>query len=308
MFLLILRRIIRTILVVLILSFVIFFIIRVIPGDPASLIAPMATEEAKEEIREELGLKGPVITQYVIFISDVLRGDFGESIYYKKSVVLLIFSVLPYTFILILGALFLSLSVSFPLGVISSIKPGSIIDRISFFISVLMISVPYFWLGMVMILVLSIRYKLLPGFGYDGWQYFILPIITLAVTLIPVQLRTIRISMEDILEENFILFAKARGIPNKILIWKYAFKNTIIPLTSLLGVQAGALLGTTIMVEWIFSFPGLGLMTLYAMQRRDYQLIQGLVVVFALICTFLCAGVDILQLLMDPRLRKQMRL
>lgn len=308
MFFLILRRIIRAILVTLILTFIIFFIIRVIPGDPASLIAPMASEEVKEKIMEELGLTGPIITQYVLFMSDVVRGDFGKSIYYNESVLSLIFRVLPYTFVLILGSFFLSLSVSFSLGVISSIRPGTIIDRISFLISVMFMSVPYFWLGMVFILVIAMRYKLLPGFGYEGWQYYILPIITLAITLIPVQLRTIRISMEDILEQDFITFAKARGISNKIIIWKHAVINIIVPLISLLGVQIGILLGTVILVEYVFTFPGLGLMTLYAVQRRDYQLIQGLVVVFALICTFASTGVDIIQLLIDPRLRKQMRL
>lgn len=308
MFFLILRRIIRAILVTLILTFIIFFIIRVIPGDPASLIAPMASEEVKEKIMEELGLTGPIITQYVLFMSDVVRGDFGKSIYYNESVLSLIFRVLPYTFVLILGSFFLSLSVSFSLGVISSIRPGTIIDRISFLISVMFMSVPYFWLGMVFILVIAMRYRLLPGFGYEGWQYYILPIITLAITLIPVQLRTIRISMEDILEQDFITFAKARGISNKIIIWKHAVINIIVPLISLLGVQIGILLGTVILVEYVFTFPGLGLMTLYAVQRRDYQLIQGLVVVFALICTFASTGVDIIQLLIDPRLRKQMRL
>jgi len=308
MFFLILRRIFRAILITIILSFVVFYIIRVIPGDPASLIAPMASEEVKEGIREELGLKGPIINQYLLFISDVVRGDFGESIYYKKSVISLIFRVFPYTFVLILGSLFLSLSVSFPLGVISSIRPGSIIDKISFFISVLFQSLPNFWLGMVLVLVIAMHYKLLPGFGYKGWQYFILPIITLAVTLIPVQLRTIRLSMEDVLEEDFITFAKARGISNKNIIWIHAAKNAMMPLITILGVQIGVLLGTVIVIEWVFTFPGLGLMTLYAVQRRDYQLIQGLVVVFALICTFISTGVDIIQLMIDPRIRNKVRL
>lgn len=308
MFFLILRRIIRAILVTIILSFIVFFIIRVIPGDPASLIAPMASEEVKESIREELGLKGPIINQYLSFISNVVKGDFGESIYYKESVVSLIFSVLPYTLVLILGSFFISLLFSFTLGVLSSIRPGSIIDKITFFISVLFMSIPNFWLGMVLILVVAMHYKLLPGFGYNGWQYFILPIITLTVTLIPVQLRTFRLSMEDMLEEDFITFAKARGVPNKIIIWKHAASNAIMPLISILGVQIGIMLGTVIIVEYVFTFPGLGLMTLYAVQRRDYQLIQGLVVVFALICTFVSTGVDIMQLLIDPRLRKGARL
>jgi len=308
MFLLFLRRIIRGVLVVIILTFVVFFVIRFMPGDPASLIAPMASEQTKEEIREELGLNGPIVIQYIKFISDILSGDFGESIYYKKSVVSLIIEVLPYTFVLILGSLVLSLLFSVPLGVISSIKPGSIVDRMSFFMSVILVSVPYFWLGMVMILILAIRYRVLPGYGYNGWQYYILPIITLSVTLIPVQLRTIRVSMEDILEQDFITYAKARGIPNKILIWKYAFVNTIVPLLNLLGAQIAILLGTTIMVEYVFSFPGLGLMTLHAVQRRDYQLIQALVVLFAIICTFVITGVDIVQLFIDPRMRKKMRL
>ncbi len=162
MLFLILKRIIRALLVTIILSFIVFFIIRVIPGDPASLIAPMASEEVKEGIREKLGLKGPIITQYLSFVGGVLRGDFGESIYYKESVVSLIFSVLPYTLVLILGSFFLSLLFSFTLGVISSIRPGSIIDKISFFISVLFMSVPNFCLGMVLILVIAMRYKLLP--------------------------------------------------------------------------------------------------------------------------------------------------
>ena len=308
MFFLIIRRCIRAILVTLIMSFIIFFLIRIVPGDPASLIAPQATEEAKQEIRRELGLTGPLLIQYVSFISNVVKGDFGKSIYYKESVVSLIYRVFPFTSVLLVLSLLLSLSVSVPLGVISSIRPGTIIDRISFFMSVVFISTPNFWLGLILVLVVSMRYKLLPGFGYGGWDYFILPTITLAVTIIPVQLRTIRVCMEDTMEQDFVTFAKARGIPNKIIIWKHSLINAIMPLISLLGVQVGILLGTVIMVEYVFTFPGLGLMTLYAVQRRDYQLIQGLVIVFALICTFISTGVDIIQILIDPRLRKQMRL
>lgn len=308
MFIILLRRILRAIFVVLILSYLVFFVIRIMPGDPASLIAPMATEEAKQQIREQLGLTGSIFSQYTKFIGQVLRGDLGESYYHKKSVVSVIFSVFPHTLVLIIGSLILSLAISFPLGVISSVRPGSIIDRVSFFLSTLIASIPYFWFGMVLILILSVRYKLLPGFGYNGRQYYILPIITLTTTLIPSQLRTIRLSMEDVLVQDYILFSEARGISNKIIIWIHAFANASIPLINVLGLQSGALLGTTIMVEYLFTFPGLGLLTLIAVQRRDYQLIQGLVVVFAVICTLISTGVDIVQILIDPRIRKRMRI
>jgi len=305
MFPFIIRKLIKATVIITLLSMIIFFVIRIMPGDPANLIAPQADEATKEQIRAELGIKAPIYVQYVKFMKDALRGNFGNSIYYKTPVVKLIMDVFPQSFILIVGALVLAMIVSIPLGVISATKPGTFTDRFSFTITILFQSAPNFWLGLILIMVFAINFKLLPGFGYKGWLYSVLPIITLAAGTVPLQLRTIRLNMENVLDQDYMDFAKARGISKLTMVWQYAFKNIIIPLFSILGIQIGLLLGGIIIVEYVFTYPGLGLLTLYAVQRRDYHLIQGLVIVFASIICLANILVDILQVTIDPRMRKQ---
>lgn len=304
MFPFIVRKIIKTFIIIILLSLVIFFVIRIMPGDPATLIAPQADEETKERIREELGINDPIIIQYGKFVQDAIQGDFGVSIYSKQPVFSMIMEVIPRSFALIAGAIVLAMLISIPLGVISATKPGNLIDRVSFLTTILFQSAPSFWLGLFLIMVFAVRFKLFPGFGYNGWQYCVLPIITLAVGTVPLQLRTIRLNMENVLNQEYIDFAKARGISKFTIVWNYAFKNVVIPLFSILGIQVGLLLGGIIIVEYVFTFPGFGLLTLYAVQRRDYHLIQAVVIVFAVVICLANILVDVLQVTIDPRMRK----
>lgn len=303
MFTLILKRLLWTFCAVTIITVVIFFLLRLIPGDPASLMAPQATEEARQLLRERMGLTDPLHIQYSSFLANAIKGDFGESIYFTTPVSTLIINRFKVSLPLLIGASLFSLLISTLLGVLGALNPKSFIDRTIFTVSVLFKSAPSFWLGLVLIVIFALNLNLLPAFGYVDWRYLILPILTLSIPLIPAQSRTIRDGMEEILGKDFIKFARARGINNKKTIWKYGFANEVLPLLSVLSVQIGILLGEIIIIEWVFNYPGIGLMTLYAVLRRDYPLVQGIVFIFALICALRNAGVDVLRIIIDPRIR-----
>lgn len=302
---LITKRVLWSFFVVFIITILIFFLLRTIPGDPARLMAPHASDEVIENIREEMGLSGPIITQYIRFIKDALKGNFGDSLYYNSSVIQLIYQGFVKSMPLLIGSTFISLAVSMFFGVTSALRPKSFFDRLVFTLSVVLKSIPTFWIGLVLIIIFAFNLGWLPGFGDTNWKYFILPLITLSIPLIPGQLRTIKGEMEDVTNKTHYKFAKARGLKKNKLIWKYGFSNIIISLLAVLSVQVGVLLGEIIIVEWIFNIQGIGLMLLYSVFRRDYPLLQGIVVVFALLCSLSSVGVDILRIIVDPRISKE---
>jgi peptide/nickel transport system permease protein len=195
-----------------------------------------------------------------------------------------------------------AIAIGIPLGILAAIRQGSWIDKfVNAFISI-SISMPNFWVGIILMLIISIRLKILPSVGYKGFEYVILPSFAVSLELIPILLRTIRASMIDVLKSNFVKVAKARGLSPSTILLKHCFRNSLVPLLNVLGVQIGILLGGIIVVEYVFNFPGLGLLTIYAVLQRDFPLIQGIVILFASAFVFINIIVDLLCSYVDRRI------
>jgi len=299
----IVKRILQSIFVIFGVSIVIFFLIRIVPGDPARLIAPSATEKQLELIREDLGLDKPIHLQYVQFIKDVIRGDFGESIFYKKQVVELIKNSLPKTLLLIGTSLLIALFISIPIGILGAIKPNKLWDKFSMAFSLVAQSMPNLWIGLMLIMIVAMHLKLLPVVGYKDFSYIILPAIALSISMWAVFTRTIRVSLGEVLQRDFIKGAISRGISIKKVVLFYAFKNILPTLMVVIGIQIGVLFGGAMIIEYIFNFPGIGLLTVNAVLRRDYPLIQILVILMSAIFMFVNLFVDIAHITIDPRVR-----
>lgn len=300
------RRLIQAVLVILGVITVVFFFLRLAPGDPVTSLAPVGTEEMYAELRARLGLDQPMYTQYLNFMKDVLlHADFGDSYFFPgRSVISIIFERIGRTLLLAGIAIGIAIAVAFPLSVLAATRKGSVWDRLALIIAMLFQSAPSFWVGMTFIIVISVRFRLLPSIGYQGLQYAILPGIALSLSLTAVLTRVLRVNLMDVLENEYIKAAIARGVPWRLVIWKHGLKSVAVPAVTVIGAQIGYLLSGAVVVEFVFNYPGLGLLTLYAASRRDYPLIQALVAVMALIFVSMNVLVDLIYGLIDPRVRE----
>lgn len=299
------KRIIQSIFVIIGVSIVIFVLIRVIPGDAARLLAPTATQEELVSIRERLGLNEPIYIQYYRFIKDMVKGNFGESFYYKKPVIGLILQALPKTIFLIMLSLIFALIVSLPLGILAGIKPNSIYDKCTIGFSLITQSMPIFWVGLMLILGVAIRLQLLPAIGYHGINYVILPSITLSISLWAYLTQCIRVNINNVMQMDFIKASIARGISFNKIVFIYAFKNVVIPLLMLVSSLMAYIFGGAMITEYIFNYPGIGLLILNAIFRRDYPLLQILVILLSIGFMIINLIVDMLNIVIDPRMRSE---
>lgn len=299
------KRLAQSVLVIVGVTCVIFFILRLIPGDPARLIAPMATEETLAEIRRNLGLDQPLFVQFWVFITDAIRGDFGKSYFWgDRPIPELVFGRLLLTLQIAVFAIVISTVISLPLGVLAGSRRNSFLDRAVMSMSVLFQSMPNFWVALMLVLFVAAQWGLLPAVGYEGFQSIILPSSALALGMIAAQTRGVRITIIDVLQAEFIRAARNRGLSETRILFKYALKNVAVPMLTLIGGQFGYLLGGAIVIEYIFDFPGLGLLTLNAVLRRDYPLIQAIVVVIALVFVGINTAIDLSYNYLDPRIRQ----
>ena len=315
------RRISQGFIIIFLAVFLIFMVMRIVPGDPVRLmVGGAAPDQVLERVAKELGLKDPLLVQFGRYIKDIVHGDFGASFIRPKSggsvggeawddkraheraeVIDLIIERIPLTLLLGVMSLGWAIIIGIPLGILAAIKQGSWIDKfVNAFISI-SISMPNFWVGIILMLIVSIRLKILPSVGYKGFTYVILPSFAVSLELAPILLRTIRASMIDVLKLNFVKVAKARGLSQTSILFKHCFRNSLVPLLNVLGVQIGILLGGVIVVEFVFNFPGLGLLTIYAVLQRDFPLIQGIVILFASLFVFINIIVDLLCSYVDRR-------
>jgi len=317
-----LKRVLQGIFIVFFAVFFIFMVMRIVPGDPVRLmVGGAAPDQVLERVAKELGLKDPLLVQFGRYLKDIAHGDFGNSFIRPKSggsvggeawddprmhpraeVLDLIVERIPLSLMLAGMALGWAIILGIPLGIIAGIKNGSWIDKLAnAFISV-SISLPNFWLGIVLILLVSLKMGILPSVGYKGFSYVILPSFVVSLELAPVLLRTIRASMIDVLGMNFIKVARARGLSRIVILFKHCLRNSLVPLLNVLGVQIGILLGGVIVVEYVFDYPGLGLLTIFAVLQRDFPLIQGIVILFASVFVFINIVVDLLCSYVDRRI------
>ena len=300
------RRLAQGILVVLGLITVVFFFLRFAPGDPVTSLAPVGTAEEYAQIRIRLGLDKPIIVQYLTFMRNVLlRANFGDSYFSPgTSVIAIIAERIGRTLLLAGIAIGIALALGFPLGVLAATKKGSLWDRMALVVAMLFQSAPSFWVGMIFILLISVRLRLLPSIGYRDLRYAILPGIALSLSLVAVLTRIIRMTLMDALENEYILSAIARGVPWRVVIWKHGIKSVAVPVVTVIAAQIGYLLSGAVVVEYVFNYPGIGLLTLYAASRRDYPLIQALVATMALIFVSMNVLVDLVYAYIDPRVRE----
>ena len=282
---------------------VVFFLIHFIPGDPVDImLGENARPMDKQLLHHELGLDKPLFSQYIDFLKNTAQGNLGESLHSKQPVLSIVMKKYPATMELMLAAIIVALIISMPLGILSALKQYSFMDNTSLIISLLGISMPNFWLGPLLIILFSLQLGWLPVSGRGGISHLILPAITIGTAMAAILTRMIRSSLLDVLDEDYITTAKAKGLPYKRVILKHALKNALIPVITIVGLQIGALLTGSIITEMIFAWPGLGRLTIQAIYTRDYPLVQGCVLVIAMSYVLVNLLTDIVYTFIDPRI------
>ncbi len=303
------RRLIFMIIVVLCVTIMTFSIIYMVPGDPAEMIA-MARygidnliQDNIERIRHAEGLDAPIYVQYVKWLNHVLHGDFGCSLVTGAPVLSEILTRFPATVKLAIAGMMVSLLISIPIGIISAVKQNSLIDNLSMVGTLIGVSMPNFWLGLLLIMFFSLYPGIFPVCGYGGIRYIILPAVTLGTGMAAITTRLIRSSMIEVLKEDYITTARAKGLKEKSIIVKHALKNAFIPVITVIGLQLGHLLGGTVIIETIFAWPGVGKLLVDSIFARDFSLIQGCVLFMAVVFVLVNLVVDISYMYLDPRIR-----
>ncbi|MGN1411179.1 MAG: nickel ABC transporter permease [Oscillospiraceae bacterium] len=305
----ILKHILQILIVLFGISFLTFLLTYLAPGDPATAmydaVGIVPSEEQLEETRISMGLDKPFIQQYLIWLKDCLHGDFGTSFSKHTDVLTLLKSRVMPTLKLTLSSLVLMLIFSIPLGILSAIYRNKLLDYIIRFLNFMGISMPGFWIGLILQYIFAMKLNLLPVVSSGtGFQKMILPSITLAISMTAKYTRQVRTAVLEELNQDYVIGAKARGIPWKTILWKHILPNSMLPLITLLGLSFGSLLGGATVVELIFSYPGMGQLIVNAVSYRDYPLIQGFVLWISLMYMVINILVDISYNLLDPRIRK----
>lgn len=283
---------------------IVFLIVHMIPGDPVEI---MLGEEAravdKEALRHELGLDKPIHIQYAAYINGLVRGDLGQSIHTKRPVLKSIMNRLPATIELALAAMVVALVLAIPLGILAAYRKDSAVDHGSMVFALLGISMPNFWLGPLLIILFSLKLGWFPVSGRGGLAHLVLPSITLGTAMAAILTRMTRASMLDVINSDYVKAARAKGLSEMMVITKHAFRNALIPVVTIVGLLVGGLLAGSIITETIFAWPGIGRLTLQAINARDYPLVQGCVLVIALGYVLVNFATDIVYGLIDPRIR-----
>lgn len=273
-------------------------------GDLAVALGGMdATREEVEQLRRAYGLDRSLPAQYLDWAGRALQGDFGVSFFSKEDVFTLILSRLPVTVILSLSSLALALALAVPLGVLAALRPGSWIDRAALTSAVLGQAMPAYWTALLLILLFGVHWQLLPISGTDEWASFVMPAMALGWFVMPILMRLTRAGMLDTLACDYVRTARAKGLPPRVVLFKHALRNAIMPVISIAAVQLGFMLGGSIVVESVFALNGVGLLALHSIQRSDYPVVQAIVLVVAVVFVALNMLADLLNALMDPRVR-----
>lgn len=299
-----LRRTIFSVLLIAGIFIFVFFALRMAAGDPAKLRAGyLVRQDVLEAYREEFGLDKTPLEQLWTFVSGLPKGDFGTSFRYQEPTIKLVMRTVPYTLCLGGASLLIVILLSGLLGVLAALYRDSWIDQFVIALTVFGQSVPVFWVGLMLVLFFAVRLQLLPATGCTGWRSLVLPVTAVVIAELPWQLRVVRSEMIDVLQQDYIRTARAYGIRRRHTSFVYALRNAAIPWLSVIGVQAGNLLGGTIVAEVVFHYPGLGQLFLEAVKARDYPLVQTITIVTASTFVILNFVVDIAYGFMDPRIR-----
>lgn len=298
------KRLLGIIPVIFAISVVVFAFVHLLPGDPARLIAGMdASPEDVAAVRQSLGLEGPLWQQYVRFAGNALQGDFGISLKTRRPVIQEIGERLMPTVWLTVFAMVWATIFGLLIGVLSAVKRGRWQDYGGMIVAVSGISFPSFWLGLLLIDLFSVRLGWLPTGGYGTWAHFVMPSFTLGLGVAAVMARFTRSAFVEIAREDYVRTARAKGVPEKIVIWKHTLRNALVPVITMTGLQFGFLLGGSIVVETVFSWPGLGRLLIDSVSYRDYPVIQAEILLFSLEFILINLAVDVLYAFANPEIR-----
>lgn len=311
----ILTRLFHAALVMLVISFIVFFIMYK-AGDPVELLLPPdATHQDVVQMREALGLDKPFVTQYVIFLKHAAQGNIGNSYIYGQPAVNIVLERFPATLELSFLAMLFAILLGIPMGVVASVKPKAILSRSIMFFSLAGISIPVFWTGMVFVLICSVYLGILPSSGrgdvvlftsaftWDGIKHLVMPVLTLTLFQLALIIRLTRTGMMEVLMQDYIKLAKAKGLPNKVVIYYHALKNTLIPVITVIGIQFGQLIAFTIVTETIFAWPGTGKLIIDSIQNLDRPVVVAYLLMVSFIFVLINFMVDVIYTFVDPRVR-----
>ena len=306
------KRLLATIPVMAVVAVFVFALLRLTPGDPAAILSgASATSQDVADIRAKLGLDAPLVTQFFAWIGRMATGDFGESYFFKKPVAELVADRIEPTLMLALTTMTLSILVAVPLGVLAAYRQGTWIDRIVMGFAVLGFSVPVFVIGYVLIYVFAIELAWLPVQGYQPLaeglggclQRLVLPSVTLSVIYVALIARITRTSVLEVLGEDYIRTARAKGLTDVVVLMRHALRNAAVPIVTVIGIGIALLIGGVVVTESVFSIPGLGRLTVDAVLARDYPTIQAVILLFSFVYVLVNLGVDLLYTVLDPRIR-----
>ncbi|WP_107943191.1 ABC transporter permease [Metasolibacillus sp. FSL H7-0170] len=321
----IMNKLLQLILVLLGITILVFSLLYLIPGDPAvTLLGQDATQEEINRFKEQMGLNASYLEQLTKYIAGVVQGDLGKSYIQNESVVDIVLSTLPATLELAIVALIIALLIAIPIGILSAVKRGTWIDYLGMIFAQIGVSMPVFWLGLLLILGFSIHLNILPSFGrgdpvveallktittgnlyyiFESLKYLILPALALGLMSAAFITRMVRAAMLEVLQMDYVRTADAKGVSDSIIILKHAFRNALIPIVTIIGLQFGNLLGGAIVTETIFAWPGVGRLIITAISQRDFTVVQGGVLVIAFLFAIINLIVDVLYTLINPRIR-----
>lgn len=301
------RRLLMLIPVLLGVTLIVFTLMYFTPGDPARIVlGESAPDAAVEELREEMGLNESFIVQYLTYMKNlIVNQDMGNSYVTRQPVMQEIIAAFPSTLKLASSAVVFAIVIGIPVGIVSAVKKYSIFDNVSMALALIGISMPVFWLGLLLIILFSVNLKLLPSSGYDSFQHMILPAVSLGAQSVAVIARMTRSSMLEVTGQDYVNTARAKGQKEGVVVLRHAFRNALIPISTSIGLQFGGLLGGAVLTETIFSIPGIGRLMVDSIKMRDFPLVQGSVIVISITFCIVNLLVDLYYAYIDPRVKTQ---
>ncbi len=303
------RRLLQMIIVVIGVTIIVFFILRLIPGTPcAVMLGQYVRPETIEKCKTDQGFNKPVWIQYGAYVSRVLRGDLGRSLYYRRPAMEVFLERVPATVFLALYSIIISILISTPLGIIAALNRGGIIESIIRILTTISLSMPAFWIGLLLILFFSVRLPIFPfgGFGStfaEHLLYLFLPALTIALTMSTVLARTLRNSILEILQSDYVRTARAKGLSWNLVVLRHVLRNALISYVTLLGINLAWVIGGTVIIEQVFGIPGIGSLLISSILNRDYDLVQNNILIYALFVVTINLLVDLIYPILDPRVR-----
>ncbi len=299
---LVIRRVLRLVVVLAGVSLVTFAILHV-SGDPVALMMPEAPESDRALLRQAMGFNEPLLVQFVRFLGNTARGDFGKSFFHRAPAMPLVLERMPTTLVLTALAMLISIVVAVPAGIYSAVRRGSLVDQAVTLVVFLGQSMPIFWTGIMLMLLFAVQWRVLPVSGWDSWSSLVLPGVTLGTFSAPLFLRIVRSSMLEVVNLDYVRTARAKGVSEWFVICRHALVNAALPLVTVIGIQFGLLLGGAIVTETVFAVPGVGRLIVGAIRQLDFPIVQAAVFLFATVVVVVNFTVDLLYIYLNPQIR-----